>query len=374
MPPSKRDYYEVLGLSRSAGAEDIKKAYRKCALAHHPDRNPGNVKAEEKFKEATEAYQVLADPQKRGLYDQYGHAGVDLNNGGMHGGFSGGGFADIFEGIFEDFFSAAGGTSRRDNRPRRGADLRHEISISFEEAAFGVEKDLTIEREEACSTCKGEGAKSGTSKSVCSVCKGSGQVMASSGFFSISRTCHKCHGVGSWIDHPCTVCKGAGRVPVARKIHVKIPAGVDSGLRLRVSGEGEAGFAGGHRGDLYVDLEVRPHELFKRQGHNVLCEVPISFVQAALGAEIEVPTLTGSTALKIPAGSQSGRVFRLKGKGIASLSGSGIGDEEVRILVETPAHLSEKQKDLLKQFAELSGEKVNPLSSTFMERMKKLFS
>ena len=376
MPQSKRDYYEVLSVTRSASPDDIKKAYRKCALAHHPDRNPGDKKAEDKFKEATEAYQVLAEPQKRKLYDQYGHAGVDTS-GFASGGFTGGGFADIFEGIFEDFFSTAafgGGGGERFNRPRRGGDLQVDLTVTFNEAAFGAEKEIAVERQEACAFCKGEGTKPGTSRTVCSVCKGQGQVMASSGFFSISRTCHKCHGAGSWIDHPCSSCRGHGRVGVQRKIHIKIPAGVEPGLRLRISGEGEAGFAGGPRGDLYVDLEVRPHEFFTRHGDNILCEVPVSFVQAALGAEIEVPTLTGSSHLKIPAGTQNGRMFKLKGKGMASLSGGGIGDEEVRILVETPTHLSEKQKELLKQFAESSGEKINPLSSSFVERMKRLFS
>ena len=367
---SKKDYYEVLGVSRSVSPDEIKKAYRKCALAHHPDRNPGDKKAEEKFKEATEAYQVLADTQKRKVYDTYGHAGIDSGGGG----FSGAGFADIFEGIFEDFFGGQAGGGRNRGRAQRGGDLKHDVDITFEEAAFGVEKDLLIEREETCSTCKGEGAKPGTSKSVCQTCRGSGQVMASSGFFSISRPCHKCQGQGAWIDHPCSACRGAGRVEVERKIHVKIPAGIDNGLRLRVTGEGEAGYQGGPRGDLYVDITVYPHEFFKRQGDNILCEVPVSFVQAALGAEIPIPTLLGTTTLKIPAGTQSGKVFKLKGKGIVSLSNvHEIGDEEVRIFVETPEHLSERQKELLKEFAALGGEKVSPLANSFVDRMKKLF-
>lgn len=372
MPSHKRDYYEILSVARSVSAEELKKAYRKCAFAHHPDRNPGDKKAEEKFKEATEAYQVLADPQKRTLYDQYGHEGVNVGSRGA--GFSGGGFTDIFEGIFEDFFSVGGRATGTSNRPRRGSDLRYDLVLSFEEAVFGTEKEISVERQESCSSCKGQGAKPGTSRTTCSVCKGQGQVMASSGFFSISRTCHKCHGAGSWVDHPCSSCQGHGRVSVERKIRVKVPAGVDTGLRLRVAGEGETGISGGPRGDLYADLEVRPHEFFTRQGENILCEVPVSFVQASLGAEIQVPTLTGSSALKMPAGTQTGKIFRLKGKGIASLSGHTIGDEEVRIHVETPMHLSEKQKELLKQFAEISGEKVNPLSRSFVDRMKRLFS
>jgi len=369
MPSPKSDYYEILSVPRAASAEDIKKAYRKCALAHHPDRNPGDHKAEEKFKEATEAYQVLSDPEKRRVYDQFGHEG--LAGAGGPGDFSAAGFTDIFEDIFEDFFG--GGGSRRRQRAQRGSDLKHDQEILFDEAAFGTEKEIELRREEACTACKGDGAKPGTARATCPACHGSGQILASSGFFSISRTCHRCQGQGSFVEHPCGSCRGTGRVLVSRKIKVKIPAGVDTGLRLRMPGEGEAGLRGGPRGDLYIDIYVKPHEIFTRQGDNVLCEVPVSFVQASLGAEIDVPTLTGTTALKVPAGTQSGKVLRLKGKGIASVNGHGIGDEEVRIVVETPAHLSDKQKDLLKQFAGLSGEKVNPLSSSFGEKVKKLF-
>ena len=373
MPQHKRDYYEILGVSRSAAAEQIKAAYRKLALAHHPDRNAGDKKSEEKFKEATEAYQVLADPKKRQVYDQYGHEG--LGAGGFSG-FSSAGFSGIFEDIFEDFFSAAGGSpfsGRSRQRGQRGSDLQYDLEISFKEAAFGVEKSIQIRREEACAACKGDGAKPGTSPSTCPVCHGSGQVMASSGFFSISRTCHRCHGQGSFLEHPCTACKGSGRAAVERKIQVKIPAGVEAGTRLRMTGEGEGGSRGGARGDLYIDIYVQPDEFFSREKNNVLCEVPVSFTQAALGAEIEVPTLTGTTQLKIPAGTQNGRVFRLKGKGIASIQGHGIGDEEVKILVETPTNLSEKQKELLKQFAGLSGEQVNPISNSFVGKVKNIF-
>lgn len=370
MAQTKRDYYEVLGVTKSVSAEELKKAYRQAALKHHPDRNPGDKKSEEKFKEATEAYQVLADPQKRKLYDQFGHEGVESQGG--FGGFSSAGFGDIFEDIFEDFFGASGSRSRR--RAQRGSDLQYELEISFEEAAFGCEKNIEIRREETCSTCKGEGAKPGSAKATCSTCHGSGQILASSGFFSIARTCHRCHGQGSFIEHPCTACHGTGRLLIDRKVHVKIPAGADNGLRLRISGEGEAGILGGPRGDLYIDLTVASHEIFTRQGDNILCEVPVSFVQAALGAEIEVPTLVGTAALKIPAGTQGGKIFRLKGKGMQSLRGNGIGDEEVRIIVETPSHLSEKQKELLKQFVALSGEKINPISQSFSEKVKKLFS
>ena len=373
MPQQKRDYYEILGVPKSVHADELKKAYRQAAMKHHPDRNPGDKKAEEKFKEATEAYQVLADPQKRKLYDQFGHAGVESQGAAGFGGFSSSGFGEIFEDIFEDFFSGAGGARAR-RRPQRGSDLQYDLEISFTEAAFGCEKVIEIRREESCSTCKGDGAKPGSERTTCPACRGSGQILASSGFFSIARTCHRCHGQGSFVEHPCAACRGTGRVSIDRKVHVKIPAGSDNDMRLRVSGEGEAGALGGPRGDLYVDLSVATHEIFTRQGDNILCEVPVGFVQAVLGAEVEVPTLAGTTALKIPAGTQSGRIFKLKGKGIQSLRGGGIGDEEVRIVVETPTHLSEKQKELLNQFAALSGEKINPISSSFSEKVKKLFN
>jgi molecular chaperone DnaJ len=366
----KRDYYEILGLSKSAAEDEIKKAYRKCALSFHPDRNPGDKKAEEKFKEATEAYQVLSDPEKRQLYDRYGHEG--LSSAGIGAGFGNVDFGDIFEDILGDFFGG-GSSSRRRSRPQRGSDLKMDLEISFEESAFGATKTVEVRREEVCSDCKGDGAKPGTSRSNCSACHGTGHIMASSGFFSVSRTCHRCHGQGSLIQHPCTGCHGSGRVAVSRKVQINIPPGISNGLRLRVSGEGEAGARGGPRGDLYVDIHVNPHDIFSREGDNLICEVPINFVQAALGCEIEVPTLKGTSSLKIPAGTQTGRVFKLKGKGIASLNGHGIGDEEVRILVETPTHLSEKQKELLRQFAELSGEKVNPAVHSFIQKVKDLF-
>ncbi len=364
----KRDYYEVLGVSRSATAEEIKKAYRQSALAHHPDKNPGDKKAEDKFKEATEAYQVLSDQAKRQVYDQYGHEGLKSSGGG----FAQGGFGDIFEDIFEDFLG--GGSARAGQRPARGRDLGVELKITFQEAAFGVEKAVSVRREENCSSCRGDGAKPGTSRATCTVCRGSGQIRTSSGFFSISRPCHRCGGEGSFVSHPCPSCRGSGRTVVDRKVHVKIPAGVDSGMRLRMGGEGEAGLRSGPRGDLYVEIGVTAHEIFTRRGNDLLCEVPISFVQAALGAEIEVPTLTGRTALKIPSGTQAGKIFKLKGKGIASLDGRGVGDEEVRIAVETPTHLSENQKELLRQFAASSDEKVSPMASSFLEKVKKMVS
>jgi len=369
----KRDYYEILSVSRNASSEEIKKAYRQCALLHHPDRNPGEKKSDEKFKEATEAYQVLSDPKKRQIYDQLGHEGLGSQGGwGGASGFSGAGFGDIFEDIFEDFFG--GGSSRRRERAQRGSDLQYQLEISFTEAAFGVEKEIALEREETCSACKGDGAKPGTSRNTCPVCHGSGQILASSGFFSIARTCHRCGGQGSFIEHPCASCRGKGRVAAARKIKIKIPAGVDNESRLRMTGEGEAGLRGGPRGDLYVDVAVHPHEFFARRGNDILCEVPVHFVQAALGAEIEVPTLTGTATLKIPAGTQTGKIFKLKGKGISSVRGDGIGDEEVLIVVETPTHLSDKQKELLREFASLGAEKTNPISHSFLQKIRKLFS
>jgi molecular chaperone DnaJ len=354
----KKDYYEILGVTSRATDEELKKAYRKSALACHPDRNPGDKKAEEKFKELTEAYQVLSDPSKRRLYDQYGHEGLTSAGAGASG-FSASGFGDIFEDIFEDFFGGVGGPStRRRARPQKGDDLQCPVEISFIEAAFGVQKSLEVDREEECTACKGDGARPGTTRTPCPSCHGRGQVLVSSGFFSISRTCGKCLGQGSFIQHPCSSCGGSGRARVKRKLEVRIPAGAEEGLQLRVPGEGEAGTRGGPRGDLYVDVRVKPHEFFRREGDHIVCEVPVSLAQAALGGEIEVPTLTGPAPLKIPLGTQTGRVFRLKGKGFVSLRGRGVGDEEIRVVVETPTHLSEKQRELLKQFAELSGEKV----------------
>lgn len=369
----KQDYYSLLGIDRNADADELKKAYRKAALAHHPDRNPGDKKAEEKFKEVTEAYQVLSDPQKREIYNRYGHEGLSAQGGMGGGGFSNAGFEDVFEGIFEDFFGG-GGSSRRGSRNRRGSDLQYDLEIAFDEAVFGAEKKVELHREESCGACRGEGAKPGTSKKTCATCHGSGKIMASSGFFSVARSCDRCRGEGSIIEQPCTECRGAGRVVGHRKIDLKIPAGVDNGLRLRIPGEGEAGIRGGERGDLYVDIHVKPHEFFTRDGENIACEVPISMVQAALGCDLEVPTLIGTHEIKIPPGTQSGKVFRLKGKGIASLRGGGIGDQEVRVIVETPSHLSDKQKALLREFAQISGEKVSPMSSSFMQKMKKIFT
>ncbi len=360
MAQHKRDYYQVLEVPKNAPGDEIKKAYRQAALKSHPDRHPGDKQAEARFKEATEAYQILSDPQKRRIYDQYGHAGLEQNGGGFQGA---GNFGDIFEDIFEDFF---GGRPRSGGaRPQKGGDLEYALDITFQEAATGVERSITIEREETCAACKGDGAKPGTTRGTCPTCNGQGQVLAQSGFFSIARTCPRCHGAGSFVEHPCTGCRGTGRVAAKRNIDIKVPAGIDSRQRLRVSGEGEAGFRGGPRGDLYIEIHVATHDLFEREAQNIICRVSITFAQAALGAEIEVPTLSGVTKLKIPAGTQSGKVFTLKGKGMPSLRGGQAGDELIHVSVETPTHLSDKQKELLRQFAALSGEKVSPIKKFF---------
>lgn len=368
---STQDLYDLLGVTKTASPEEIKSAFRKHALKHHPDRNPGDKQAEEKFKEYSRAYEVLSDPEKRAAYDRYGIDGLSSGSGSGFGG--GEAFSDIFSDIFEDFFGGGrGGASgqRRAQRAARGSDLGVEVELTFLEAVRGCEKKVPVHREEVCRTCAGEGTASGTHKKVCNTCRGAGEILASSGFFSIRRPCHACGGQGSIIEKPCGSCRGTGREKTERTITVKVPAGVDTGMRLRVSGEGEAGHKGGHRGDLYVDIFVEAHEIFKRSGTDILCDVPISFAQAALGAEIQVPTLDGPESLKVPAGTQTGKAFRLKGKGIVSLKGDGRGDEHVRVIVETPTHLDSKQKELLKQFAESTGEKVHPLSHSFMKKMK----
>ncbi len=368
---STQDLYVLFGVAKTASAEEIKSAFRKHALKHHPDRNPGDKHAEEKFKEYSRAYEILSDPEKRAAYDRYGMDGV---NGGAGFGGAGGaeGFSDVFSDIFEDFFGGGRGGQHRTQRAARGADLGVELELTFLEAVHGCDKKVPVRREEVCRTCAGQGAAPGTQKKVCTTCRGAGEVLASSGFFQIRRPCPSCAGQGSIIEKPCGSCRGSGRESTERTITVKVPAGVDSGMRLRVSGEGEAGHKGGHRGDLYVDIHVDEHEIFKRSGSDILCDVPISFAQAALGAEIKVPTLEGPTELKVPAGTQTGKVFRLKGKGIHSIKGDGRGDEHVRVVVETPTALSSKQKELLQQFAEISGEKAHPISHSFMKKMKDL--
>jgi len=368
---AKRDYYEVLGVHKKASEAELKRAYRRLAMEHHPDRNPDNPEASEKFKEATEAYEVLSDPQKRASYDQFGHAGVEGMGG--FGGFGARDFSDIFGDIFGDFFGGgAAGYGRA--RASRGADLRYNMSISFEESAFGKETTIKIPKAEQCPTCFGSGSKPGTSPTTCRQCGGTGQTRFQQGFFSISKTCGACRGEGTVITDPCPECRGRKYVEREKTLSVKIPPGVESGSRLRLSGEGEPGAYGGPPGDLYIVINVKEHPIFSRDGDDVWCEVPISFVTAALGGEIEVPTLVDKTRLKIPSGTQTGKVFRLKSKGIASLKGYGMGDEMVRVVVETPTKLSARQKDLLKEFAGLSGKDEHPIMSGFWDKVKDVFN
>jgi molecular chaperone DnaJ len=381
---TKRDYYEILGVKKSANLDEIKKAYRELALRYHPDRVPAQQKkeAEEKFKEISEAYAVLSDSQKRALYDQYGHSGIDQRYA-YEDIFKGADFSSVFEGlgdfglggsIFEDIFSDLGfdifgPRSRSTGRTRRGRDLEISVDITLEEAATGVEKTITLPSYETCSTCSGSGAKPGTRKSTCPQCKGSGRMVVSSGFFQLAQTCSRCQGEGTIIQTPCSDCKGQGRTKVIRKLKVKIPAGVDSGSHLRIRGEGELGTAG--RGDLYVIIEVQPHSLFERHDNDILTEITISLSKAILGGEVEVPTLNGKVSMKIPPGTQSGRIFRLKEKGMPDLHGRGKGDELVRVIVDIPKHLTSEQRKLIEEYARLSGEEID--KETFTDKIKKAF-
>lgn len=374
---SKRDYYEVLGVNRDASPEDIKKAYRKLAMKHHPDRNPDNKAAEEKFKELSEAYEMLSDPEKKSAYDRYGHAGVDPSMGAGRGGGQQGfdGFADAFSDIFGDIF---GGGQRGGGRSNvyRGADLRYNLEISLEEAARGSEKTIRIPTVDECGTCHGSGAKPGTQPQTCPTCNGAGQVRVQQGFFSIQQTCPKCHGTGRIIPDPCTTCRGAGRVKGHKTLEVKIPAGIDEGMRLRHAGHGEPGVNGGPSGDLYVEIHIRQHPVFQRDGDDLHCEMPISFTTAALGGEIEIPTLEGMARLKIPPETQSGRAFRLRGKGIRNVRSHAQGDLMCHVVVETPVKLTERQKELLREFEEVSSGDVdrhNPKAKSWMEKVRDFF-
>lgn len=389
---SKRDYYEVLGVSKGASADEIKKAYRNLALKYHPDRVPPEKKkeAEERFKEISEAYEVLTDPQKKANYDQYGHVGVE--GAFRQGDFSWQDFhhfndlkdifgefdlSDLFRsfGFGEDVFGGvSGGSARRRSASRRGADLELQLEIEFEEAAFGAEKTISMPRYETCDECGGTGAKPGSKVERCGSCGGRGQISTSSGFFNIVRTCNRCGGEGTVIKTPCQHCGGRGRIKAKRSITVKIPAGVDSGSRLRVHGEGEAGEKGaGARGDLYILIYVKPHQIFERHDSDIYCDVPISFATAVFGGEIEVPTLEGKIKMKIPPGTQGGRIFRLRGKGMARLHESSRGDHLVKVQIDVPADLTVEQKRALKEFARLSGEDSGPLARSFVEKMKRMF-
>ncbi len=369
---TKRDYYEVLGVSKTATLEEIKKAYRKKALEFHPDRNPGNKEAEEKFKEATEAYSVLSESDSRRKYDQFGHAAFDQRSGGFEG-FGGdfSGFEDIFGDLFSSFF---GGGSFTRSRGRGGRDLRYDLEISFEEAAFGTEKEIAIPRRAPCSVCDGSGAKKGTRPETCQQCGGAGQVRMQQGFFTIARTCPICNGSGQMVRSPCEDCQGLGLKSVNSKIKVKIPAGIDNGQRLKLRGEGELGVAGGSAGDLYVQIAVKRHPFFERQEAEIICEVPITFADAALGAELEVPSLEGKVKLKIPAGTASGKVFRLRNKGLPVLGEDRRGDQHVRVYVEVPKKLSTAKREILEQLRELEQREPSQDTKSFFEKVKEMFA
>ena len=374
---SKRDYYEVLGVSRNASDSDLKKAYRRLAMKYHPDRNSG-AEAEQKFVEAKEAYEVLNDPKKRSAYDQFGHAGVDASQGfGGAGDFGGGSFSDIFGDVFGDIFDDGGGGPRGGGRRvQRGADLRYDLSLSLEEAVAGKEVKIRIPTQVECQFCGGSGAKAGTSAKTCPTCSGAGQVRMQQGFFSIQQTCPQCRGIGTVIEEPCGHCRGKGRVQEHKTLSVKVPAGVDTGDRIRLSGEGESGGKGGHPGDLYVQVVVKDHNIFTREDNHLYCEVPIGFVAAALGGDLQVPTLNGKVMLKIPAGTQTGKMFRMRGKGVEPVRGGAVGDLICRVIVETPVNLTDRQKEILHELDEsvqAGGKKHSPHSTTWVDGVKSFF-
>jgi molecular chaperone DnaJ len=370
---AKRDYYEVLGVSRTASADEIKKSYRRLAMKHHPDRNKDDTSAEGKFKEAKEAYEVLSDTEKRATYDRFGHDGLSSARGGGAGGYGAEGFGDIFGDVFGDIF---GGGRQRGSQVFRGADLGYELRLDLEDAVGGDSVTIDVPTQVACETCDGSGAEKGTEPVKCSTCGGVGQVRMQQGFFSIQQTCPACKGVGTTIGDPCNDCHGRGRVRKTKTLSVKVPGGVDDGDRIRLSGEGEAGRNGGPPGDLYVEIRVNPHKLFTRDGADLACEVPISIAAATLGGEVELPTLDGNVSLKVPAGTQSGKVFRLRGKGVSTVRDARQGDLFAKVAVETPVNLSSEQKDLLEQFEEsiqAGGEKHSPRAGGWLDTVKRLF-
>lgn len=371
---ARQDYYEVLGVARNASEADIKKAYRRMAMKYHPDRNPGDAEAENLFKSAKEAYEVLSDARKRAAYDQFGHAGVDQAGAAGAQGYAAGGasFSDIFDDVFGDIFGARSARSSA----VRGADLRYDLDLSLEEAVQGTTVKVQVPTHLPCPACDGSGAKKGTEPVTCSTCGGQGQVRMQQGFFSIQQTCPRCKGAGKIITEPCPSCRGQGRVRDTKTLSVKVPPGVDSGDRIRLAGEGEAGEAGGPPGDLYVQIRIRPHPIFTREGSDLYCEMPISFVTAALGGEIEVPTLEGRVKFKVPPETQSGKVFRLRGKGVRSVQGHGVGDLLCRVAVETPVHLNDRQKELLRELDESLGEKHekhSPRARSWLDGVRKFF-
>ena len=367
---SKRDFYEVLGVSKDADEKEIKKAYRRVAMKHHPDRNPDDKSAEDKFKEASEAYEVLSDSQKRAAYNQYGHAGVDNSAGGA-GGHGGGSFSDIFGDVFGDIFGGGGGGRRG---PQRGSDLRYNLDISLEEAVKGTTTNIRIPSLVNCKPCDGSGAKEGSKPVTCTTCGGVGQVRMQQGLFAVQQACPNCRGKGKMISDPCGTCYGEGRVEETKTLSVKVPPGVDTGDRIRLGGEGEAGPDGGPAGDLYVQMSVRDHPIFERDGKHLYCEVPISMTDAALGGELEVPTLEGRVKLKIPAETQTGKLFRLRGKGVTPVRGGSVGDLLCRVQVETPVNLTKRQKELLSELQEtLDGDKHSPRKKSWFDGVKNFF-
>jgi molecular chaperone DnaJ len=371
---AKRDYYEVLGVSRDASAEELKKAYRRLALQFHPDRNPDDPAAEERFKEASEAYAVLSDAQKRRSYDRFGFEGVGAGAGGFATDFGDlGNFGDLFNDLFGDLFGGRASGGRRRGRGQRGADLRYNLDVELTDVLKGLEARIEIPKMRPCATCGGSGARAGTTAQTCARCRGTGQVVLQQGFFRISRPCDQCGGAGEVVAERCPECRGSGRVESKQSLSVRVPTGVEDGMRLRLAGEGEAGIAGGPPGDLYVVIGVRPHPLFEREGPDLHCEVPVPFVQAALGAEVEVPTLEGKVKVKIPEGTQSGKVIRLRGQGLPALGSSLRGDQHVRIFVEVPTRLTDRQRALLEEFARENGTEVSPVTKSFLEKLRELF-
>ena len=383
---TKRDYYEILMVSREVTTEELKKSYRKLAVKYHPDKNPGDKEAEDKFKELGEAYDVLSDPDKRAAYDRFGHAAFAQGGGAPRGG--GGGFHDPFDilrevlggggggggggGIFEQFFGGGGNNRDREGR-QRGSDLRYDMQITLEEAARGAEKEIEVSKLESCGTCKGTGAESGSRVVSCQTCGGRGQVVSSRGFFQVSQTCPRCRGTGQTVERPCQKCKGEGRTEQTSRIKLRIPAGIEDGSRLRSSGNGEAGVRGGPRGDLYVVVHVKEHEFFERDAENLYCEIAVSFATAALGGEVTVPTFDGPASLKVPAGTQSGTVFKLKGKGMPVLNSTARGDLMARLTISVPQKLTPEQKKKVEELAEVLGDEVPPAQKGMFERVKEFF-